>query len=197
MSFRREKFVPRGGPDGGNGGWGGSFTSAAAPNLNTLVSFRYHPEFKARRGGNGEGSNCTGRSGQDLDIQTPAGTVATVVDEHGERRVVADLIYDGDRVLVARGGRGGRGNAVFVSSTNQAPRRSSGRAGRHRLAAPASETARRRRPDRYPNAGKSTLISVISALPRSPTTRSRRWSRTSASSISATIAVSSSPTSPA
>ena len=164
MSFRREKFVPRGGPDGGNGGWGGSVYLVAAPNLNTLVTFRYHPEFKANRGGNGEGSNRTGRSGQDLDIQVPAGTVATAVDEHGERRVVADLIYDGDRVLVARGGRGGRGNAVFVSSTNQAPRRSDpGEPGEivslhlHlKLLADVGLIG-------YPNAGKSTLISVISA----------------------------------
>jgi len=164
MSFRREKFVPRGGPDGGNGGWGGSVYLTAAPNLNTLVSFRYHPEFKANRGGNGEGSNRTGRSGPDVDILVPAGTVATAVDEHGERRVVADLIYDGDRVLVARGGRGGRGNAVFVSSTNQAPRRSDpGEPGEivslhlHlKLLADVGLIG-------YPNAGKSTLISVISA----------------------------------
>jgi GTP-binding protein len=164
MSFRREKFVPRGGPDGGNGGWGGSVYLKAAPNLNTLVSFRYHPEFKAPRGGNGEGSNRTGRSGQDLDILVPAGTVATAVDQHGGRRVVADLIYDGDRVLVARGGRGGRGNAVFVSSTNQAPRRCDpGEPGEivslhlHlKLLADVGLIG-------YPNAGKSTLISVISA----------------------------------
>jgi len=164
MSFRREKFVPRGGPDGGNGGWGGSVYLVASPNLNTLVNFRYHPEFKARRGGNGEGSNRTGRSGPDLEIHVPAGTVATAVDEHGERRVVADLIYDGDRVLVARGGRGGRGNAVFVSSTNQAPRRCDpGEPGEvvslhlHlKLLADVGLIG-------YPNAGKSTLISVISA----------------------------------
>ena len=164
MSFRREKFVPRGGPDGGNGGWGGSVYLVASPNLNTLVNFRYHPEFKARRGGNGEGSNRTGRSGPDLEIHVPAGTVATAVDEHGERRVVADLIYDGDRVLVARGGRGGRGNAVFVSSTNKAPRRCDpGEPGEvvslhlHlKLLADVGLIG-------YPNAGKSTLISVISA----------------------------------
>jgi GTPase len=164
MSFRREKFVPRGGPDGGNGGWGGSVYLVAAPNLNTLVTFRYHPEFKADRGGNGEGSNRTGRSGKDLDILVPAGTVATTVDEHGERRQVADLLYDGDRVLVARGGRGGRGNAVFVSSTNQAPRRCDpGEPGETvalhlhlKLLADVGLIG-------YPNAGKSTLISVISA----------------------------------
>ena len=92
MSFRREKFVPRGGPDGGNGGNGGSVYLVASPNLNTLVSFRYHPDFKAQRGGHGMGANRTGKSGADLDIAVPPGTVAASVDpETGERHQVADL----------------------------------------------------------------------------------------------------------
>ena len=149
MSFRREKFVPRGGPDGGNGGWGGSVYLVAAPNLNTLVSFRYHPEFKANRGGNGEGSNRTGRSGQDLDILVPAGTVATAVDEHGERRV-------GGRPDLRRRSRAGRPRRPrrprqrgvrLVDQPGAAAIRSR-RAGRDRLAAPAPEAARRRRADR-------------------------------------------------
>jgi GTP-binding protein len=100
-------------------------STSSPPRTSTRWSaFRYHPEFKAEPRRQRRGLEPHRRSGQDLDILVPAGTVATAVDEHGERRVVADLLYDGDRVLVARGGRGGRGNAVFVSSTNQAPRRS-------------------------------------------------------------------------
>jgi GTP-binding protein len=164
VSFRREKFVPRGGPDGGDGGPGGSVHLVASPHINTLVKFRYHPQFKAQRGGHGEGSNRTGRSGRDLEIDVPIGTVAYAVDESGGRCEVADLTHEGDRALIARGGRGGRGNARFVSSTNQAPRRADpGEEGetvrlhlRLKLLADVGLVG-------YPNAGKSTLIARVSA----------------------------------
>jgi GTP-binding protein len=126
LSFRREKFIPRGGPDGGNGGQGGSVYIVASSGKNTLIDFRYHPEFEARGGLHGQGSNRTGHSADDLEIPVPIGTLIFEKDpEHPDEqpRLVADLTEEGQRVLVAQGGRGGRGNACFVSSTNRAPRR--------------------------------------------------------------------------
>jgi GTP-binding protein len=163
MSFRREKFVPRGGPNGGDGGKGGSIYLVASLHQNTLVTYRFHPEFKGERGGHGEGSNCTGRDGRDLMLEVPPGTVIYEYS-HGELLPYADLASVGARALVARGGDGGRGNAAFATSTNRAPRRvEPGHPGeardlhlRLKLVANVGLVG-------YPNAGKSTLISRISA----------------------------------
>jgi GTP-binding protein len=166
LSFRREKFVPRGGPDGGNGGKGGSVYLVADPHRNTLVHFRFTPEFQAQRGGQGEGGLRSGRDGEDLDIAVPVGTIVfrhdPLVPESAEP--IADLTVPGQRVLVAKGGRGGLGNAHFVTSTNRAPRK-------HQPGEPGEEFHLRLQLKLladvglvgYPNAGKSTLISVISA----------------------------------
>ena len=164
VSFRREKFIPRGGPDGGDGGAGGSIYLIASPHHNTLVNYRFHPDFAAPRGGHGEGSLRTGKSGKDLELPVPPGTVAYRIDEFGHAHQFADLLMVGDRVLAAKGGRGGRGNARFVSSTNRAPRRAdTGEPGeifkirlRMKLLADVGLVG-------YPNVGKSTLIARVSA----------------------------------
>jgi GTP-binding protein len=166
MSFRREKFVPRGGPDGGDGGKGGSIYVVASPHLNTLVSYRFNREFHARRGGHGQGANRTGRDADDLELEVPVGTLIYEMAQSGGDApiLIGDLVEPGQRVLVARGGLGGRGNARFVSSTNRAPRRfEEGTAGETRrlqlqlkLLADVGLVG-------FPNAGKSTLISRISA----------------------------------
>ena len=165
LSFRREKFVPRGGPDGGDGGAGGSVYIVATPTKNTLIDFRFHPEFEGKRGAHGQGSNKTGHSANDLDIPVPIGTLVFDKNpETGELATLADLTTDGQRVLVARGGRGGRGNARFVSSTNRAPRRTEpGEEGEERFLRLQLKLIADAGLIGFPNAGKSTLISRISA----------------------------------
>ncbi len=124
VAFRREKFVPRGGPSGGDGGDGGSVYFVASPHLNTLVSYRFNKGFKAERGQHGMGSNMHGRNGKPLVLKVPIGTVVyEVMEEGGEPVQLADLTEPGTRVLIAAGGQGGRGNARFASATNRAPRR--------------------------------------------------------------------------
>jgi GTP-binding protein len=163
LSFRREKYVPRGGPDGGDGGAGGSVYVVAVPTKNTLIDFRFHPEFKAGRGRHGQGANRTGQTAQDLDIAVPVGTLVHEKDADGVR-LLADLSAEGDRVLVARGGRGGRGNARFVSSTNRAPRRTEpGEGGEEKFLRLELKLLADVGLVGFPNAGKSTLISRVSA----------------------------------
>jgi GTP-binding protein len=160
-AFRRESGVPLGGPSGGDGGRGGSVILRADPQLETLLDFRYRQHYKAERGQHGEGSNRTGRTGKDLIIRVPVGTLVRDADTGAE---IGELMEAGQELLVARGGRGGRGNAAFATPTNRAPRRwEPGEQGQERsiqlelkLIADVGLVGQ-------PNAGKSTFLAAVSA----------------------------------
>jgi len=161
VSFRREKYVPRGGPDGGDGGDGGSVVLVADENINTLLTFRRRRKFEAPRGAHGRGSTKHGRSGGDIRVLVPVGTI---VRERSSGRQMADLVHPGQDIVAARGGRGGRGNAHFATATHQAPREAEkGQPGEERdlelelkLLADIGLVG-------LPNSGKSTLLSRLSA----------------------------------
>ncbi len=162
IAFRRERFIEFGGPDGGNGGRGGNVEFVAAENLNTLIDFRYTQHFRAPKGGNGAGADCTGAGARDVVIQVPLGT--QIIDDTDRDLVLADLDRAGKHIVLLRGGDGGHGNAHFKTSTNRAPRRADkGWPGEERwvwlrlkLIADAGLVG-------LPNAGKSTFLSVVSA----------------------------------
>lgn len=161
VSFRREKYIPRGGPDGGDGGKGGDVLIIADNGLISLLDFKYKKHYTAERGEHGQGSNCTGKGGEDIVIRVPVGTVIKDT-ETGE--IIEDLTVNGQSIIITKGGRGGKGNAFFVSSTYQAPKFAQpGEKGEERwlhlelkLLADVGIIG-------FPNAGKSTLISHISA----------------------------------
>jgi GTP-binding protein len=169
LAFRREKFVPRGGPSGGDGGHGGSVYFVASPHINTLINYRYHPKSDAEPGQHGMGSNCTGSGGKDLELAVPIGTLIYQKNTDPDNpeppyTLIADLSEEGQRVLVAKGGRGGMGNARFATATNRAPRKvQPGEEGEIKdlrlelkLLADVGLVG-------FPNAGKSTMIARISA----------------------------------
>ena len=160
-SFRREKFVPKGGPDGGDGGVGGSVYVRADPNLATLLDYRYRTRWKAERGQHGKGKNMTGKSGADLVLPVPVGTE---VHDAESSALLGEVLRAGDSILVARGGRGGRGNARFATPTHRSPREwEPGESGEERRIELVLKLIADVGLLGEPNAGKSTLLSVISA----------------------------------
>lgn len=161
ISFRREKYIPRGGPDGGDGGHGGDILMIADRNLNTLIDYRYTRNYRAQHGENGRGADCFGKGGSDLILRVPEGTM--IHDAHtGE--LLADLAIDGCQAIVAKGGAGGLGNLRFKSSVNRAPRQSTpGEAGEHRELRLELKVLADVGLLGLPNAGKSTFIRAVSA----------------------------------
>jgi len=161
VSFRREKFIPKGGPDGGNGGRGGSIIFRADRQLTTLMDFRYKRAYRAGDGDKGMASNKTGKSADDLVIRVPAGTLIKDADDD---RTYADLVSHGEEIIIAKGGRGGRGNAEFATPVIQAPRRATkGDQGEEKIIQLELKLLADVGLVGFPNAGKSTLISTISA----------------------------------
>ncbi|MCP1290960.1 MULTISPECIES: GTPase ObgE [Chromobacterium] len=160
-SFRREKFVPFGGPDGGDGGKGGSVYAVADENVNTLVEFRFVKKYLAEHGERGRGADCYGKGGDDIDLKMPVGTVIT---DHDTGELVADLTHHGQRIMIARGGKGGLGNIHFKSSTNRAPRQCTpGEQGEQRTLKLELKVLADVGLLGMPNAGKSTFIRAVSA----------------------------------
>ena len=159
-SFRREKFIPKGGPDGGDGGRGGSIYAVADRNINTLIDYRYTRKFLAKNGENGRGSDCYGKGAPDIELKVPVGTVIT---DKNTGEVIADLDRNGQRALLAKGGKGGLGNLHFKSSTNRAPRQCTpGEPGEERELNLELRVLADVGLLGLPNAGKSTLISAVS-----------------------------------
>ena len=161
VAFRREKYVPKGGPNGGDGGHGGSVLLVGNPSMNTLYQFRHTPRMAAERGQHGLGSNKTGRSGKDLEVEVPLGTA---VYDNASGELIGDIVEEGQRMVVAEGGRGGRGNARFATATRRAPRLAEdGRSGVERTLRLELKLLADIGLVGFPNAGKSTLISTVSA----------------------------------